>query len=441
MEPAQTSSREVKGLKLILRSLRYRNFRLFFFGQSISLIGTWMQMVAMSWLVYNLTHSVFLLGVVGFASQIPAFLFAPLAGVLIDRWNRRRLVIATQTLSMIQAFILAALALSGHVAAWHIILLSIFIGLVNGFDIPGRQAFLVDMIDGKDDLGNAIALNSTMFNGARLVGPSIAGILISFVGEGVCFLLNGLTFLAVIVALLAMKIAPKEKSGQRPYVMQELREGFSYAFGFAPIRSVLLLLALVSFMGMPYMVLMPIFAKTILHGGSRTLGFLVAASGAGAFLGSLYLASQRSVLGLGKMIAIASGIFGIGLVAFSLSRVLILSLFPLLLTGFGIMVQMASSNTLLQTIVEEDKRGRIMSFFTMAFVGMEPCGSLLAGSLASAIGAPNTLMIGGACCILGSLAFASRLSALSEMINPIYIKLGIIPDVAAGIQMAAEETG
>jgi len=389
-------------------------------------------MVAMSWLVFNLTHSGFLLGVVGFASQIPAFLFAPLAGVLIDRWDRRRLLVATQTLSMIQAFILAALALRGQIAAWHIILLSIFIGLINGFDIPGRQAFLVDMVEGKDDLGNAIALNSTMFNGARLLGPSVAGILISLVGEGMCFLLNGLTFLAVIGALLAMEIAPRERREEtkRSYVRQELRDGFAYAFGFAPIRSVLLLLALVSFMGMPYMVLMPIFAKTILHGGPKTLGFLVAASGVGALFGSIYLASQRSPLGLGKMIAAASAIFGLGLIGFSLSRVLMLSLLPLLLTGFGLMVQMASTNTLLQTIVEEDKRGRIMSFFTMAFVGMEPCGSLLAGSLASLIGAPNTLLLGGLCCVIGSLVFASRLSALSEMIYPIYVKLGIISEAA-----------
>lgn len=432
MEPAQANSHDIKGLKLVFRSLRYRNFRLFFFGQSISLIGTWMQMVAMSWLVFNLTHSGFLLGVVGFASQIPAFLFAPLAGVLIDRWDRRRLLVATQTLSMIQAFILAALALRGQIAAWHIILLSIFIGLINGFDIPGRQAFLVDMVEGKDDLGNAIALNSTMFNGARLLGPSVAGILISLVGEGMCFLLNGLTFLAVIGALLAMEIAPRERREEtkRSYVRQELRDGFAYAFGFAPIRSVLLLLALISFMGMPYMVLMPIFAKTILHGGPKTLGFLVAASGVGALFGSIYLASQRSPLGLGKMIAAASAIFGLGLIGFSLSRVLMLSLLPLLLTGFGLMVQMASTNTLLQTIVEEDKRGRIMSFFTMAFVGMEPCGSLLAGSLASLIGAPNTLLLGGLCCVIGSLVFASRLSALSEMIYPIYVKLGIISEAA-----------
>lgn len=389
-------------------------------------------MVAMSWLVFNLTHSGFLLGVVGFASQIPAFLFAPLAGVMIDRWDRRRLLVATQTLSMIQAFILAALALTGQIAAWHIILLSIFIGLINGFDIPGRQAFLVDMVESKDDLGNAIALNSTMFNGARLLGPSIAGILISLVGEGMCFLLNGLTFLAVIGALLAMKIAPRERGegATRSYVRQELRDGFAYAFGFAPIRSVLLLLALVSFMGMPYMVLMPIFAKTILHGGPKTLGFLVAASGVGALFGSIYLASQRSPLVLGKMIAAASAIFGLGLIGFSLSRILMLSLLPLLLTGFGLMVQMASTNTLLQTIVEEDKRGRIMSFFTMAFVGMEPCGSLLAGSLASLIGASNTLLLGGLCCVIGSLVFASRLSALSEMIYPIYVKLGIISEVA-----------
>lgn len=438
---AQTNSHEVKGLKLLLRSLRHRNFRLFFFGQSISLVGTWMQIVAMGWLVFNLTHSMFLLGLVEFASQFPAFVFAPLAGVMLDRWNRRRLLIITQTLSMIQAFILAALALTGRIEAWHIISLSIFIGLVNGFDMPGRQAFFVDMIEGKDDLGNAIALNSSMFNGARLVGPSIAGILIAFVGEGICFLLNGVTFLAVIAALFAMRITPKNAGvSTRSYVMQELQDGFRYTFGFAPIRAVILLLALVSFMGLPYAVLMPIFAKNILHGGPDTLGILIAASGVGALLGAIYLASQRSVIGLGKMIAVSSGIFGVGVVAFSQSRALFPSLCFLLPVGFGIMVQMASSNTLLQIIVEEDKRGRVMSFFIMAFIGMEPVGSLLAGSLASAIGAPKTLMIGGVCCIFGSIVFAIKLPALSEMIYPLYVKMGAIPGVTSVIQMAEETT-
>jgi MFS family permease len=440
-QPAQTNSHDVKGLKLLLRSLRHRNFRLFFFGQSISLVGTWMQIVAMGWLVFNLTHSMFLLGVVDFASQIPAFFLAPLAGVLIDRWDRRRLLIATQTLSMIQAFLLAALALTGKIAAWHIISLSIFIGLVNGFDMPARQAFFVDMIEGKDDLGNAIALNSSMFNGARLVGPSIAGILIAFVGEGMCFFLNGITFLAVITALFAMKITSKKMDvSQRSHIVQEIQDGFIYTFGFAPIRSVILLLALVSFMGLPYAVLMPIFAKNILHGSANTLGFLIAASGVGALLGAIYLASQRSVLGLGKMIAISSGIFGVGVVGFSQSRALFPSSCLLLLVGFGIMVQMASSNTLLQTIVDEDKRGRVMSFYTMAFLGMEPFGSLLAGSLASVIGAPKTLMIGGVCCIFGALIFAIKLPAFSEMIYPVYVKMGVISGVPSGSQMAEETT-
>jgi MFS family permease len=342
---------------------------------------------------------------------------------------------------MIQAFVLAALAMTGRIAAWHIISLSIFIGLVNGFDMPGRQAFFVDMIDAKDDLGNAIALNSSMFNGARLVGPSIAGVLIAFVGEGMCFFLNGVTFLAVIAALFAMKITPKNaQAPTRSDVMQELRDGFSYTFGFAPIRSVILLLGLISFMGLPYAVLMPIFAKNILHGGPDTLGILIAASGIGALLGALFLASRKSVLGLGKMIAVSAGIFGVGVVAFSQSRALIPSLCFLVPVGFGIMVEMASSNTLLQTIVEEDKRGRVMSFFIMAFIGMEPVGSLLAGSLASAIGAPKTLMIGGVCCILGSIVFALKLPALSEMVYPLYVKMGAIPGMASGIQMAEETT-
>ncbi|MEW5803528.1 MAG: MFS transporter [bacterium] len=439
MESAPTNSHEVKGLKLILRSLRHKNFRLFFFGQSISLVGTWMQIVAMGWLVFNLTRSMFLLGAVEFASQIPAFLFGPLAGVMIDRWNRRRLLIITQTLAMVQAFILAALALTGQIATWHIISLSIFIGLVNGFDIPARQAFFVDMIDKKEDLGNAIALNSSMFNGARLIGPSIAGITIALVGEGICFLLNGITFLAVIAALLAMKINQKPKDASKSsYIIHELQDGFTYTFGSAPIRSVLQLLALISFMGMPYAVLMPIFAKNVLHGGPDTLGFLIAASGVGALLGAIYLAAQRSVLGLGKMIAISAGIFGVGIVAFSQSRALFLSLFLLLLVGFGIMVQIASSNTLLQTIVEEDKRGRVMSFFTMSFIGMEPLGSLLAGGLASMIGAPNTLMIGGICCIAGSVIFAIKLPALSTMIYPLYVKMGAVPGVTPGIQMVED---
>lgn len=390
--------------------------------------------------MYRLTNSAFLLGIVGFASQIPTFLLAPFAGALTDRWSRHRILVATQILAMIQALILALLVLTGGIEVWHLISLSIFLGLVNAFDMPARHSFVVEMVEKREDLGNAIALNSSMFNGARLLGPSIAGILIGATGEGICFLLNGISYLAVIAALLAMKITPRKTERQNTNVLQGLKEGFSYALGFAPIRSILLLLGLVSLVGMPYTVLMPVFAKEILRGGPHTLGFLMGASGIGALVGAIYLASRKSVLGLGKNIPLAASIFGIGLIAFSLSRVLWLSLALMLLTGFGLMVQMASSNTVLQTIVDDDKRGRVMSFYTMAFMGTAPFGSLLAGGLASRMGAANTLIIGGVCCILGSLSFASRLSILREMVRPIYIRTGIIPEVAKGIQTATELT-
>lgn len=419
--------------KLILPALQYRNYRLFFGGQSISLIGTWMQRIAMSWLVYRLTSSAFWLGIVGFTGQIPVFLLTPFAGVLADRMNRQRILVVTQTLAMIQALILALLVLTGTIAVWHILSLSIFLGIVDAFDMPVRQSFMVEIVE-KKDLGNAIALNSSMVNSARLLGPSIAGMLIASMGEGMCFLLNGLSYLAVILSLLAMKITSKRTETPNTYVLHGLKEGFHYAFGFPPIRYVLLLIALVSLIGMPYTVLMPVFAKDILHGGPHTLGFLMGSSGVGALVGAIYLASRRTVLGLGKWISLAAGLFGIGLIAFSLSRILWFSLFLMLLTGFGMIVQMASSNTILQTVVDEDKRGRVMSFYAMAFRGMTPFGSLLAGGLASKIGAPNTLMVGGISCILGSLFFARKLPLLRQMVRPIYVRMGIVSERASGIQ-------
>lgn len=428
MKFGQPRPDDANSLKLIFRALSHRNYRLFFGGQGISLIGTWMQQIAMSWLVYRLTDSALLLGVVGFTSRIPTFLLASLAGVLADRWNRHRVLVITQTLSMIQAMILAILVLTGTIAVWYIIFLSLSLGLINALDIPTRQSFVVDMIEKREDLGNAIALHSSIVNGARLIGPSVAGMLIATLGEGMCFLLNGLSFIAVIFALLAMKITPKKREAQSSKVFQGLKEGFSYAFGFAPIRSVLLLLGLVSLMGMPFTVLMPIFAEKILHGGPQALGFLSGATGVGAIAGSIYLASRKSVLGLGRIIVISSNLFGIGLIGFSLSRLFWLSLLMMLLTGFGMMVEMASSNTVLQTIVEEDKRGRIMGFYTMAFMGMVPFGSLLAGTLANNIGAPNTVMIGGVACILGSVLFAKKLPSLRRIARPIYVEKGIISE-------------
>lgn len=436
----KNSNSESAGLKNIFRSLQYRNYRLFFGGQSISLIGTWIQRITTPWLVYHLSHSPFLLGVVGFAGQIPTFLLAPFAGVLTDKWNRYYILIVTQILSMIQALILALLFFTKTINVWYIILLNVFLGCINAFDTPARQSFLVDMIEKKEDISNAIALNSSMVNGARLLGPSIAGILISVTGEGICFLLNALSYLFVIASLLMMKITSRKTKVKNFDIWSELMEGFSYTFGFAPIRSIILLLGLVSLMGMPYTLLMPVFAKEILHGGPHTFGFLMGASGIGALLGALYLASRKNILGLGKIVPLSTAIFGSGLIVFSLSRSLWLSLILMLIVGFGMILQMSSSNTILQTIVDDDKRGRVMSFYTMAFMGTVPFGSLLTGTLASSLGVINTLIIGGATCILGATLFAIKLPELKKMIHPIYVKLGVIPEVASGVQAGTELT-
>ena len=392
-----------------------------------------MQQIAMSWMVYRLSNSLFLLGIVGFSGQIPTFLLAPLAGVIADRHARHRLLLITQALSLLQAVVLTVLVLTHTIVIWHIVVLSIFLGLVNAFDIPTRQAFTVEMIENRQDLGNAIALNSSMVNAARLLGPSIGGILISLVGEGVCFFLNALSYLAVIIALCMLRITPKRPKTVTTRVGRELKEGFAYAFGFAPIKYILFLLALISLMGVPYQVLMPFFARDVFHGGPRILGFLMAMSGLGALTGALYLAGRKSVLGLGRIIALTAGLFGAGIICFSLSRILWLSMFFVLLAGFGMMVEMASSNIILQTIVDEDKRGRIMSFYTMAFMGMAPFGSLLAGSLASMVGAPQTLLLGGSCCIAGAFVFALKLPSLRKEIRPIYVEKGIIPEVLTTI--------
>jgi len=414
----------------MFRTLRYGNFRLFFAGQGISLIGTWMQYVAMGWLVYRLTNSPFLLGVVGFASQIPTFIFSPFAGVFADRWNRHRTLIITQTL--------AALTLTGTVEVWHIVVLGAFLGCVNAMDIPVRQSFLFEMVERKDNLANAIALNALMFNSARLVGPSFAGVVVVVFGEGVCFLINALSFLAVIASLLAMRIKAKEIRSEKVHVVAGLKEGLSYAFGFLPIRMILSLLGIISLMGMSYVVLMPVFARDILGGGPETLGFLVASTGVGALIATLYLASRKTVIGMGRLIPSSAALFAAGLILFSLSRVLWLSACLLAVTGFGMMVNMAASNTILQTIADDDKRGRVMSFYTVAFMGMAPIGSLAAGALASRIGVTNTLVAGGAICFLAAFIFALKLPLLRKAIHPIYRKIGIMPEVASGMNTAAE---
>ncbi|HEY2016134.1 MAG TPA: MFS transporter [Bryobacteraceae bacterium] len=413
---------------LLTRALQSRNYRLFFSGQVVSLVGTWMTRVATSWLVYRVTDSPFLLGFTSFAGQIPIFFLSPVAGVLVDRWDRHRTLVITQILSMLQSFALAALALSGVITVWEIILLALFQGCVNAFDMPARQSFVVQMIERREDLGNAIALNSSMVNGARLVGPAVAGILIAAVGEGYCFLIDGISYLAVIASLLLMRLKPSaapHRESRR--ITVEIREGWIYVKQSVAIRSVLLFLALVSLVGMPYTVLMPIFAGPILHGGPHTMGFLMAATGVGALTGALSLAMRPSVLGLGRVIVWSGSAFGAALVAFGLSRNLWFSFLCVAVAGFGMMRSLASSNTILQTIVSEDKRGRVMAYYSLSFQGIAPFGSLAAGAIAAKIGAPWTIVSGGLFCLAGAAAFAWNLPRLRREVRPIYSELGILP--------------
>jgi MFS family permease len=419
------------------RTLRYRNYRLFFAGQLVSLIGTWMTNTATVWLVYRLSGSALMLGLVGFSSQIPAAVLSPLAGIYIDQWNKHRVLVATQVLSMLQSFALAALALGGKITVGWLIGLNALQGVINAFEMPCRQSFVISLVEEKENLGNAIALNSSMFNAARLLGPSIAGVVIAWIGEGWCFFADGVSFLAVIASLLAMRLTPRPVGNRSTTALVEFREGWRYTFGFPPLRAILTLLALTSLVGVPYTVLVPIFAGKLLGGGPHTLGFLMAASGAGALLAALWLAARRSVLGLTRVVPWATATFGGGLILFSLSRWLPLSLLLMTVSGFGFMTQMAASNTVLQTIVEDDKRGRVMSLFVFAFLGTAPLGSLLAGGLANRLGAPWTLRLGGLGCVLGALWFFRQLPQLRLAIRPIYLKLGILREVAAGIERAS----
>ena len=424
----QGPAAEAGGLRTVTRALRHRNFRLFFAGQGVSLIGSWIQWTTMGWLVYDLTGSQRMLGTVNFASQIPAFFLAGIAGALADRWNRRRLVIATQTLAACQAGALAALTLTGAVQPWHIIALGVMIGIVNAFDVPARQSLVIDMLEDRADLPNAIALNSTLFNIARLVGPTIAGALIVLYGSGFCFLVNTVSFSAVIGALLLMRTPIRPPGPAHRHVLAELKDGLAYVWGHKPIRAVLLMIALASLMGMPYAVLMPVFARDVLHGGAQVkallgsayandiahadalaLGLLVASPGVGALAGALFLASRRNVVRMGRMLAFASALFGASLIGFSLSRNLWLSMALLVPAGFGILIQMAGGNTVIQTLVDDDNRGRVMSCWTMAFMGMTPFGALLAGEMAHWLSAPTAVLLGGVVCILGAMALGSRL--------------------------------
>jgi MFS family permease len=411
-------------LPFLLRALRHRNYQLFFGGQLISLIGTWMQMVAQSWLVYRLTGSAVLLGFVGFSSQIPVFLMAPVGGSVADRYNRHRILIITQTTAMVLAFVLSALTLADLVQVWHIFALAAMLGVVNAFDIPTRQAFVVDMV-GREDLINAIALNSSMINGARMIGPAVAGVLVASVGEGWCFLVNGVSYLAVIVGLLLMRITIHVHASPHSSAIASIIEGFRYVRHTRPVRTLLLMLGLISLMGMPYAVLMPIFADQILHGGPRGLGLLMGAAGFGALAGALVLAAKRGIRGLGHWVAFAAMGFGASLILFSLSRTFWLSVALLLPAGFAMMIALASSNTLIQSLVPDKLRGRVMAVYSMMFMGMAPFGSLLAGALAHRLGAPGTVAFGGLACVTGALVFGLRLPVLRHEAREVIVALQV----------------
>jgi MFS family permease len=409
------------------RALRHRNFKLFFFGQGISVIGTWMTRLATTWLVYRLTHSALLLGIVTFAGQIVAFALGPFAGVWVERLSRRKLLVWTQTAACLQSLALAALTLAHVINLWEIIALAALQGLINAFDMPGRQSFLVQMVDDQNDLSNAIAINSSMVNGGRLIGPAMAGLVIAAVGEGWCFLIDGISYLAVIASLVMMHIVSPINRRDATSMLEQMREGWNYVRTFWPIRTILLLFALISLMGYPYMVLLPIFAAQVLHGGPATLGWLTGASGIGALVSALSLAVRKSIVGLTRMLQIAAAMLGCALMLFGLSHTLWLSLALMVLAGFGLIQVASVSNTIIQSLVPEDKRARVMSYYTMAFFGAAPFGSLLAGALAHWIGAPHTVILTGAFCVAGSLWFTLELPKVKAVMRPIYQEMGLLP--------------
>jgi MFS family permease len=425
-QAAPQSSSFISSISHAWRALRHRNFKLFFFGQSISVIGTWMTKVATSWLVYRLTHSALLLGIVSFAGQIISFAIGPIAGVWVERLDRRKLLVWTQAAAAVQSLALASLTLSHVINLWEIIALTAFQGLINAFDMPGRQSFLVQMVEDRTDLSNAIAINSSMANGARLIGPAIAGVLIAAAGEGWCFLIDGISYFAVVASLLLMHIKPSSVPRTAGRIVEQMREGWDYVRRFRPIRSILLLFSLISLMGYSYAVLLPIFAG-LLHGGASTLGWLTAASGIGALASGLSLAARKSVQGLTRMGQVAVAILGVALILFGLSHRLWWSLLMMGFVGFGLMQGAAISNTVIQSLVSEDKRARVMSYYTTAFFGSAPFGSLLAGSLAHWIGAPHTVMLTGSFCIAGSLWFAFELPKIGVIMRPIYRQNGLLP--------------
>jgi MFS family permease len=400
-----------------LRALSHRDYRLFFFGQGVSLIGTWMQSIAASWLIYRLSGSTLMLGLSGFLGQIPVFLISPVAGVLGDRWSRHRILLAVQIMSMIQAFSFAAITLTGVVQVWHILLLSCILGIINAFEMPVRQAFVIEMIKDKSDLPNAIALNSSIFNGSRLVGPAVAGVIVAAAGEGVCFLINGISYIAVIAAFVSMNVSyiKSKKTGKNLFA--DMNEGFSYALRFIPIRDLLILIASISLFGMTFPVLLPVFASKVFGGGSHTFGILVSASGCGAFLATIYLAMRNSIDGLGRVMNLAVYVLSFSLAAFAVSKIIYISIPLLVMIGFCMIVIIASCNTVLQAVVDEDKRGRVMSIYVMAFTGAAPVGSLFAGAVSSTLGAPVTVFICGTACLLVGIAFSFRLPLVRRLVK------------------------
>jgi len=423
--PAASSAGQA-GFSHAWRALRHRNFQLFFAGQSISVIGTWMTRLATTWLVYRLTHSALLLGVVGFSGQILSFALAPFAGVWVERLNRRKLLVWTQAAGAVQSLALAALTLAHVITLWEIIALASLQGVINAFDMPGRQSFLIQMVEDRNDLSNAIAINSSMANGARLIGPAIAGLVIAAVGEGWCFFIDGVSYFAVIASLLLMRIRPMNIRRNASRMLEQMREGWDYVRTFRPLRTILVLFALISLMGYNYAVLLPLFAAQVLHGGPATLGWLTGASGIGALVSGLSLAIRKSIVGLTRMLQVAAAMLGAALILFGLSHTLWLSLVLMVFAGFGLMQGASVSNTIVQSLVTEDKRARVMSYYTCAFFGAAPFGSLMAGALAHRIGAPHTVMVSGAFCIAGALWFTVHLPKVNAVMRPIYREMGLL---------------
>lgn len=422
----------------VFASLKSYNFRLYFGGQCISLIGTWMQQIAMSWLVFRLTGSVLLLATVTFTAQIPILVATPYMSVFVDRFDRRKLLVLTQSLSMIQALLMAILTLTGLVQVWHIMILSLLIGLINALDNPTRQSFYPSLVS-PDKLSNAIALNSAVINGSRLIGPAVGGVLIGLLGEGICFLLNGISYIAVIVALLLMRLPSRRGGTAKQKVLEDMRDGFRYVVRNIPIRALLLLMSAISFFGLPLMTFIPAYVKTILHGESEMLGLLLSCIGGGSFVAALYLAARKSVLGLGKVVMLSGVLLGIGLSVMAFVTIPWVAAVLCLPIGFTIIAAVASINTLLQTLSGEDKRGRVMGYMAMAFTGMAPVGSMVLGAIEKWIGLQMIILLSGICCFVAALVFEYYRPLVRKHAHPVYIEKGIIKEIAIGIDSTEEQ--